>query len=315
MSPTRVLLTGASGFIGVRAIGPLLEAGCEVHLLGRSCPLLGGSGAERVHWHEVDLLDPGATSRAVAEIEAERLLHLAWFTEHGLFWSAGANLDWVGASLHLLRAFAEAGGRRAAIAGTCAEYDWSDPGPACLERPRDGRDATPLRPATLYGASKHATRLVAEAYAREVGVSLAWGRVFFLYGPGEDERRLVPQVARALLGGEEAATSDGAQVRDFMHVDDVAAAFAALLASRAEGPVNVASGIGVPIAEVLETIARATGRPDLLRRGALPRREGEPERLVADVGRLREEVGFRPSIPLAPGIEQTVEALRALEGR
>jgi nucleoside-diphosphate-sugar epimerase len=308
----RVLLTGASGLIGSRAIAPLLAAGHEVHALARRArPADAPAGAI---WHEVDLLDDRAVQPLVAQIAAERMLHLAWFTEHGRFWSAGENLDWVAASVRLLRAFAQAGGRRAAIAGPCAEYDWAQLDGPCRELDGAEGPATRERPATLYGACKRATRLVCEAYAREAGVSLAWGRVFLLYGPGEDERRLVAQVARALLSGEQAPTSDGAQLRDFMHADDVAAGFAALLDSGVEGPVNVASGEAVSIADVLALIAHAAGRPELLRVGALPRREGEPELLVADVRRLREEVGFAPSVALEQGIAATVDAWRASAG-
>jgi nucleoside-diphosphate-sugar epimerase len=306
----RVLLTGATGLIGSRAIAPLLAAGHEVHALARRA----GPACAGVVWHEVDLLDDGAVQPLIAEIAAERMLHLAWFTEHGRFWSAGENLDWLAAGVRLLRAFAQAGGRRAAMAGTCAEYDWTRLDGPCREL--DGADgpATPERPATLYGASKRATRLVCQAYAQETGLSLAWGRVFLLYGAGEHERRLVAQVARALLSGEEAPTSDGAQLRDFMHADDVAAGFAALLDSEVEGPVNVASGQAVSIADVLALIAGATGRPELLRLGALARRDGEPELLVADVRRLRDEVGFTPSVALEQGIAETVDAWRALVG-
>jgi len=306
MSGSRVLLTGGSGFIGSRAIAPLLAAGYEIHALGRS-----RGASEGVTWHELDLLDDRAAGRVVADVAAEQLLHLAWYAEPGRFWAAPENLDWVAASVRLLRAFAEAGGRRAVIAGTCAEYDWSDPVERCSELDYGSRQATPLRPATLYGASKHATRLVAAAYAPQAGLSLAWGRVFLLYGPGEDQRRLVPQVAGALLAGEPAQTSDGAQVRDFMHVDDVAAGFAALLASNVEGPVNIASGEGVSIADVLALIAAAAGRRELLRLGALPRRAGEPDRLVADTRRLSGEVGFAPAIALEQGIAETVDALAA----
>jgi nucleoside-diphosphate-sugar epimerase len=306
MSGPRVLLTGGSGFIGARALAPLLAAGCEVHALGRRA-----GQVEGVVWHEVDLLDERASGRAVAEIAAERLLHLAWFTEHGRFWTAGENVDWVAASLRLLRVFAAAGGRRAVIAGTCAEYDWAHVAEPCRELDGAHGQATPQRPGTLYGTCKHATRLVAEAFAREAGLSVAWGRVFLLYGPGEDERRLVPQVARALLAGEQAPTSDGAQIRDFMHVEDVARGFVELLASAVEGPVNIASGQAVSIAEVLALIADAAGHPELLRLGALQRRDGEPERLVADVARLRDEVGFRASIALEQGIAATVAELAA----
>jgi nucleoside-diphosphate-sugar epimerase len=321
-----VLLTGASGLIGSRAIAPLLAAGHEVHALGRSAGAStgrrlgeagGGSAGESagVIWHEVDLLDDGAVQPLVAEIAAERLLHLAWYTEHGRFWSAGENLDWVAASVRLLRAFAHAGGRRAAMAGTCAEYDWTQLDAPCRELDGAAGAATAERPTTLYGASKRATRLVCEAFARETGLSLAWGRVFLLYGAGEDERRLVPQVARALLAGEQAPTSDGAQLRDFMHADDVAAGFATLLDSDVEGPVNIASGEAVSIADVLALIARAAGRPELLRLGELPRRDGEPDVLVADVARLRDEVGFTPAIALEQGIAETVDAWRTLQVR
>ncbi len=300
-----MLLTGGSGFIGSRAIAPLRAAGFEIHALGRT-----PGGSSDVVWHELDLLDDRASARVVAEVGAEHLLHLAWYTEHGRFWNAPENLDWVAASVRLLRAFAEAGGRRAVIAGTCAEYDWADAEESCRERSDGARPQTPLRPATLYGACKHATHLIAETYAREADLSLAWGRVFLLYGPGEDERRLVPDVARKLLAGAQAPTSDGAQERDFMHVDDVARGFVELLASAVEGPVNIASGQAVSIAEVLALIADAAGHPELLRLGALQRRDGEPERLLADVTRLRDEVGFRASTALEQGIAETVAALR-----
>jgi nucleoside-diphosphate-sugar epimerase len=297
----RVLLTGGSGFIGARAIQPLLAAGFEVHALGRRP----GSSAD-VTWHAVDLLDDAAVAGVVGEIAAEHMLHLAWCTEHGRFWSAPENLSWVAASVRLLRAFHEAGGHRAVMAGTCAEYDWSGSEASCRELAYGSVPATPTHPATLYGTAKHATQLVASAYAREVGMSFAWGRVFLLYGPGEDERRLLPQVATALLAGREAETSDGTQIRDLMHVDDVARGFVALLASAAEGPVNVASGEAVALARVIELVGRAAARPELLRIGALAQRAGEPERLVADTRRLREEVGFRGEIKLEPGIADTV---------
>ena len=117
----------------------------------------------------------------------------------------------------------------------------------------------------------------------------------------------MPSVTRSLLRGEPVAVSGGQQVRDFMHVDDAAGAVAALLESNVVGPVNIASGVGVMVGDVIEEVVGLIGRPDLVRRGALPDRPGDPSLLLADVTRLRDEVGFRPRWELADGLAATVQ--------
>ncbi len=298
---SRVLVTGATGFIGRQVLVPLLSAGHEVHAISTTdAPGWSPSG---VVWHRSELLfDPTAT---VLAVRPQRLLHLAWHTAHGSFWTSPENLRWVAATLELARAFTAAGGERLVAAGSCAEYKWGLPG-SCIER------VTPLRPATLYGTCKNATREVLEAAVEELGLQVAWGRIFFLYGPHEAPGRLVAAVARALLTGERVPTGDGRQVRDFLHVADVGGAFAALVDSPATGAVNVASGEGRPLAELIEAIGAATGRPDLIEMGALKPRLGDPDHLVADITRLRDEVGFEQAIGLREGIEQTVRWWREL---
>jgi nucleoside-diphosphate-sugar epimerase len=298
---SRVLVTGATGFIGRHALGPLVRAGHEVHAVTTREDV---ASEEPVTWHRADLLQ-GAD--VVAEVEPELLVHLAWYVEPGRFWTSPLNVRWVEASLAALRAFADAGGRRAVMAGTSAEYDWRAADDRCHE------ERTPLRPATLYGTAKHALHAVAARYGEQAGFELAWGRIFFVYGPGEPDGRLVPSVGRGLLAGEPVPTTRGDQVRDFMHVEDVAAAFAALADSGVTGAVNVASGEPVAVREVVDGLAEAAGRPDLLQQGALPDREGDPPRLVADATRLREEVGFRPRIGLAEGLRSSLEWLRSSE--
>jgi len=328
---SRVLVTGAGGFIGRHTLAPLLAAGCEVHAVSsrslsaaanvevhRDCaPLSGVGNAEvrphraslcgvpdtEVRRHRADLLAPGVAAELIEEVRPSHLLHFAWCTEPGVYWTTLENIAWVQASLSLLRAFGEAGGRRAVLAGTCAEYAWA-PSTHCVE---EGVRATPLLPATLYGAAKHGLHVVAEGWARQCGVSLAWGRIFFLYGPHEHPNRLVSGVARALLRGEQAPCSHGRQVRDFLSSPEVGSAFAALLRSEVTGAVNVASGEPVSLAEVVETLARIVGRSDLLCLGTLPANPAEPQRLTADVRRLREEVGWSPTVGLHAGIERTVE--------
>lgn len=298
----RVLFTGAGGFVGRRCLAPLASAGYEVHAVGRRA----GEAevdAPRLHWHAADLLDARSVAALVAEVEPTHLLHLAWYTEHGKFWTAVENLSWVGASLKLFEAFAAAGGRRVVAAGTCVEYAPEGDAP-CSEA------STPLAPTTLYGACKHATHVVLEAFARQAGLSAAWGRLFFPYGPGEPPGRLVPSVARALIAGEPALCTHGRQVRDFIHVEDAASAFVALLDSGGEGAVNVASGQPVALREVVEKVAERAGRPDLVRLDARPAPEGEPPSLYADARRLREEVGWSPRYDLDRGLAETVEWLR-----
>jgi nucleoside-diphosphate-sugar epimerase len=293
-----VLVSGARGFVGLPLLAELSRDGAELHALSTrpSSPALPG-----VCWHRIDLFDSVAVDALMQELAPERLVHLAWYTEHGRYWRAPENVTWVERSLELLRAFVRYGGRRLVMLGTCAEYDWSTAIAPLVE------SSSPLVPATLYGAAKDALRRVAEAYAAQEGVELAWGRLFFLYGPHEAPERLVPSVTRALLLGDPVAVSSGQQVRDFMHVEDVAGAVSALLESNVVGPVNVASGVGATVGDVIEEIVRLIGRPDLVRRGALLDRPGDPPLLLADVTRLRDEVGFRPRWELADGLAATVQ--------
>jgi nucleoside-diphosphate-sugar epimerase len=160
------------------------------------------------------------------------------------------------------------------------------------------------------GAHPRAAHTAAAAYAEQAGFALAWGRIFFLYGPDEPAGRLVPSVAHGLLAGRPVPTTSGDQVRDFLHVEDAAAAFVALAGSDASGAVNIASGDPVTVREVVDMLARAAGRPELPRPGALPDRAGDPPRLVADVTRLRQEVGLTPRIALYDGLAGTLERLR-----
>jgi nucleoside-diphosphate-sugar epimerase len=291
-----VLITGATGFVGRHCLERLAGRAGEVHALVRPGTAPEHAGAT---FHEVNLLDVARVTEVVAGLNPSHLLHLAWVTEPGAFWTSAENVRWVEASLGLLRAFADAGGRRVVVAGTCAEYDWSGAG-VC----REGE--TPLRPASLYGVCKNALRELTEGLAGTRGLAVAWGRLFFLYGSHEHPRRLVASVARALLAGQPAPCSQGTQRRDFLSVTDAADAFVALLASDVRGAVNIASGEAVAVAEVVRRLGEITGRPDLLRPGAVPTGPNEPPLLAADVARLRWEVGWAPRSSLDQGLAQAV---------
>jgi nucleoside-diphosphate-sugar epimerase len=288
------LVTGASGFIGRHCLGPLVARGYRVH----AAALGAGLPVAEVTWHDVDLLDQAQRRALIAAVRPTHLLHLAWETSHGQFWSAASNLAWLHASLDLLMSFQQQGGMRAVAAGTCAEYDWREG--YCSE------DVTRLRPATLYGACKHALHQVQEALCRQHGLQSAWGRVFHLFGPHEHPDRLVPSVTRALLAGERARCSHGEQIRDFLYVEDVAQAFVVLLDSDLEGAVNICSGLPVAIKDVVGRIADKLACRHLLEIGALPSSRDAPAVLVGTPGRLFSDCDWRPTVDLDTGLDRAI---------
>jgi nucleoside-diphosphate-sugar epimerase len=291
----KVLITGAAGFIGRHCLPILLTKGFEVHATdSRESP----ENVPDVCWHQVDLLNSSEICSLMGEVQPTYLLHFAWFTTPGKYWTARENLHWVRTSLNLLRAFEEIGGKRIVMAGTCFEYDWQYG--YCSEQ------VTPLAPVTLYGVCKHSLQIMLEASVRQTGLSAAWGRIFFLYGPHEHPDRLVSSVTCSLLKGEPARCSHGNQIRDFLYVEDVADAFTALLESNVTGPVNVASGCPIALRDIIYKIAEKIDRNDLIQLGVLPVPENEPHLLVADVSRLTNEVGWQPKYNLDRGLEQTI---------
>lgn len=296
----RVLVTGGTGFIGREALPFLLERGYEVHVVGRS-GARGGSlppASSALSYHSCDLLRDECEA-LLAGIQPTHLLHFAWYAKHGAFWWSLENLDWVGASLRLARAFASGGGVRAVFAGSCAEYDWSF---HTLDEA-----STPLNPAMLYGVSKASLyRLLISAVER-LGISLAWGRIFFPYGPRDQPGRLLSTVIDKVSAGDVVACSEGSQARAFIYVEDVARAFVELLDSETEGAVNIATEEVCTVREVVARTARLCGEEALVQFGSRPVQPGEPPYMRASVQRLYEEVGFRPRFDLDEGLTQTVQ--------
>jgi nucleoside-diphosphate-sugar epimerase len=296
----RVLVTGGTGCIGRHALPRLVARGWEVHAVAgrQSAPDEPG-----VVWHRADLLDAAEVRQIARDVGATELLHLAWYIAPGQWARAPENVAWVRASLDLLDAFAAAGGRRVVTAGSCLEYDWSYG--YCAE------DRTPCTPHTAYGASKHALQLLTSAFADARGLTSAWGRIFFLYGPFEHPDRLVASVIRSLLRGEPARCSHGRQVRDYLFADDVADALVALLASDVSGPVNIGSGEPIRLRDLAGRAADLLERRELVHFGAIPAAPTDTPLVVADVGRLRDELGWRPSVDLDAGLRRTIDWWRS----
>lgn len=293
----RILLTGATGFIGLHCLPLLVARGYKVYAV--SSRSVAREEEASVHWHQANLLDFPQVAALMDEVRPSHLLHFAWYTVPGKYWTSAENLRWVQASVSLLQTFAAHGGQRVVMAGSCAEYDWRYG--YCSEA------TTPLAPMTLYGVCKHSLQLIVSAFAKQTGLSAAWGRIFFLFGPHEHPDRLVPYVTQSLLRGEVARCSHGNQIRDFLYVQDVADAFVSLLDSGVSGAINIASGKPVALRELIYKIAAKFKREDLIELGAISTPPDEPSLLVADVRRLHDEVGWTPKYDLDTGLQQTIE--------
>lgn len=261
----------------------LRRAGFDVH--GTSSAV--SRTIDGLQVHQIDLLND-STRELLEKIRPTHLLLTAWITRHGEFWTSPDNERWLEANTALAGDFFATGGQRVVMAGSCAEYDWSDP---AIQKPVREVDAQGT-PATLYGrAKKEAARRIS-ALAKDAGGSFANGRIFFPVGLNEVPSRLLPFMIGRLLRGRDSGLRQPELIRDFIDVRDAGAALAALLVSGAEGAVNIGSGRGVRLDQLAERLAVMLDRKDILRYQP-PRELGtEPPVLVADISRLKNEVGF-----------------------
>ena len=289
----RILVTGAGGFLGRYAVEALAREGWSVVGTGRKAPDL----QQLDDSIAADLTDSKDMTRLVGAARADALLHLAWYDDPRLRWHAPDNLDWVAATLLLAREFAERGGERFVFGSSCAVYDFT------ARNRHSERDC--VNPASLYGAAKASTGHLLASASTALDISFAEARLFFCYGAGEPKGRLVPDLIAGLSAGQPVDCTDGEQLRDYLHAADIGTALALICGSDITGPVNVASGNSVRVADLILTLSERLGRPDLVRLGTIQRPANDPTDIVADVTRLR-KVGFKPKFDLESGIAETL---------
>lgn len=290
----RVLITGAGGFIGRHTLRELYRRGFEVHTVGQRKPT---DMDIPVKWHQVNLLDSTATKELVKLVKATHLLHLSWYTKPGVYTNSLENYDWVQASFLLIKYFYEYGGRRVVVGGSCAEYDWNQ---GLLT------ETSRLSYANPYAACKNHLRGLVESYSERIDGNFAWGRIFFLYGPHEQQGRLVPSVITSLLKGHEAYCTHGNQIRDFLYVEDVGNALVSLLDSDVKGSVNISSCEPIRLKEIIYEIAEQLGAIDKVKLGAVSAPPSESQIVVGSISRLRSEVGWQPKYDLKQGLQKTI---------
>jgi nucleoside-diphosphate-sugar epimerase len=295
----KILITGATGFIGSAFTRLALERGHEVGgliLPGERIPasLPNHNG---LHWFCGTMQE--APWGAIREFAPECCIHSAWITTPGVYLEAPENVMFRDASLVFLRKAVDAGARHIFGIGTCIEYRiTSEP----LHELR-----TPVDPTTLYARCKNDLHRALEEEAATRGFDFCWGRVFYPYGPGEHPSRLCSSIISRLRQSEPIELKTPASQKDYIYIDDLAAAWLAVVEKRAAGPVNLGTGQGIAVREIAQTLATLLEKPDLVRDAPNPTPDAFPY-VVADADRLK-SLGWQPRTNLRQGLERLIRGI------
>jgi nucleoside-diphosphate-sugar epimerase len=300
----RLLVTGATGFVGSHVVHAALARGHDVVAAVRSRSRAAAfDGFPTTHLVEVDLADGHAIRRIAREAAPDLVLHLAWPIGPD-FADSRDNLTAVAGSMALLHGLLESRCPRIVFVGSHLELAPSD---------HDLAETDPALPRSLYATCKDAVRRLAETAVAGTTSAFAWVRLFNLYGPGQPPWAFVPTVVRHLLDGRRCALTAGDQRRGFLHVRDAADALLAVGESSVSGIVHVGSSDVVSVREVALRVAARVGHPELLDFGAMAPPARDASRIVPAIQRLDAEVGFRPRVGLDQGLGETIDWWRARE--
>jgi dTDP-6-deoxy-L-talose 4-dehydrogenase (NAD+) len=255
------LITGGSGFVGRHVVAALARNGFLIRAVvrsGKQHALPQGIDYESVV-ESPDIFNENTEWWQTACRDVDTLIHLAWYAEPGYYLTSPLNVPCLTGTCSLAAGAIDAGVRRIVGVGTCFEYDVSQ----CYLSTK-----TPLRPTTLYAATKTAAFLTLSQMCQNAEVSFAWCRLFYLFGEGENPRRLVPYVRTQLAAHKQVDLTHGNQIRDFLDVAIAACQIVEIASSDITGPVNVCSGKPCTVRQFVESIADETGDRHLLRFGA-----------------------------------------------
>lgn len=290
----KVLLTGATGFIGRNVVNELLSRGYIVFAPSNSCSLPETEGLIQI---KLDLFDSNNLENFLEENKFEALIHLAWYTGAKCH-STDINLDWTALSINLLKSFKKYGGKKVLMAGSVSEYDFSY---GYLKE-----DLTPLKNLSLYGKCKASLYEIASTYSKQTDLDFKWARIFNLYGPSEKKSRLMPAVICSMLNNEDVQVSTCTKTQDYLHVYDTSSAIVELFESNVQGAVNISSGTPLKLKVAVEKIAELMEFKGKILYGAIPT-NFEDNFIVGCNERLTNEVGWTQKFDLENGLKQTIE--------
>jgi nucleoside-diphosphate-sugar epimerase len=298
-----VLVTGGAGFIGAAAIERLLEGGIEVHALlrpdadtWRLREVLG-----RVRRHDVDVVDADGVASAIRAARPAAVVHLA---THGAYESQGDARRILATNVlgtfNLLESSLSAGVKVFVNAGSSSEYGG---------RREPMREADRLQPNSVYAVAKAAQTHLAALMAAQGPTAVVTFRLFSAYGPWEEPTRLLPTIIRRARAGLPLEMASPETARDFVYIDDVLRAlldFAPLRASSGE-VFNLGSGVQSTLRDVVAAVQDVVGRRSPVQWGAMPSRGWDTDRWQADIGKVRQALGWSPRYSLPEGVARMAE--------
>lgn len=302
----RVLITGATGFVGACLTRRLLELGHEIHVFVRpeSSMWRIASIATELILHDVDLRDTQDVSRAVMTIRPEYVFHLAVY---GGF-SFQQNIESIYASnllgtINLVHACEKTDFKLFVNTGSSSEYGLKVP---------PMKECDILEPVGDYAVSKAAATLFCRSEASQKNLPIITLRVFSPYGPWDDPKRLIPYVISSLLNKKIPALSNPASVRDYIFIDDVIKAYLAVMSAPViPGAIyNVGSGWQTSIGDVVTKITTFIGNGITPVWGARETLRPEPANWMADIHALKSHCNWQPATGLDDGLQNTIDWMK-----
>lgn len=259
----KVLLTGATGFVGMQVLKALQADSADITLVVRSGwrNIIKNQEGVTAFFETEDIFLESPERWATMCHGIDIIIHLAWYAEPGKYLLSDKNIDCLTGSLNLAKGAIIAGVRRFIGVGTCFEYDLT----SCMLS-----TDTLLNPTTPYAAAKAATYLTLSQWLPQKGIEFAWCRLFYLYGEGEDDRRLAPYIRSKLEGNQLAELTSGDQIRDFLDVSKAGHMIVKVAFDSVQGALNICSGVPITVRQFAEEIADEYGKREFLKFGIRP---------------------------------------------